>query len=119
MAASNSTQTVVNAAAHGFNTLGWFPHQVEKISCWHGGFFSADPFVFLGRRIRVGELLQACYGDDRGLVDESWIYQAKVVGVHIGSPEDGIETSLLLREDGVESEDYVDVSKLTVLAVLE
>jgi len=93
--------------------------QREKISCWKYGFFSADPFVFLGRRIRVGEQLQASYDDERDLVDESIVYEAKVVGVHIGSAADGIESSLLLRLDGYEHEDYVDISRLTVLEVLE
>lgn len=119
MAALNGTQASVSAVAQGFVWPGAIPVQLEKISCWKGGSFSADPFVFLGRRIRVGEQLQACYDDERDLVDESIVYEAKVVGVHIGSAADGIESSLLLRPDGYEREDYVDISRLTVLEVLE
>lgn len=93
--------------------------KLKKISCWKDGSFSADPFVFLGRRIRVGEQLQACYDDERGLVEESYVYEAKVVAVHIGSAADGIESSLLLRPNDVNHENYVDISRLTVLEVLE
>ncbi|ALY40150.1 hypothetical protein V4W63_32865 [Pseudomonas aeruginosa] len=119
MAALNGTQAGVSSVVQGFVLPSATPAQLEKISCWNGGSFSADPFVFLGRRIRVGEQLQACYGDERDLVDESIVYAAKVLGVHIGSAADGIESSLLLRLDGYEYEDYVDISRLTVLEVLE
>lgn len=119
MAALNGTQAGVSAAVQGFSALGGISVQLEKISCWKGAFFSADPFVLLGHRIRLGEQLQACYDDERGLVDESIVYEARVVGVHIGSAVDGIESSLLLRQDGYTHEDYVDISRLTVLEVLE
>ncbi|MNZ95613.1 hypothetical protein D3C78_1147730 [compost metagenome] len=119
MAALNATKSYIdgNSQTWGVGTVPIL--ELEKISCWKDGPFFADPFVFLGRRIRVGELLQACYDDERGLLDESYVYDAKVVGVHIGSAADGIESSLLLRPDGYEHEDYVDISKLTVLKVFE
>jgi len=119
MAASNVTQVQRNACVHAFGSFGQNQFQAEKISCWKDGSFSADPFVFLGRRIRVGEQLQACYDDERGLVEESYVYEAKVVAVHIGSAADGIESSLLLRPNDVNHENYVDISRLTVLEVLE
>jgi len=53
------------------------------------------------------------------LVEESYVYEAKVVAVHIGSAADGIESSLLLRPNDVNHENYVDISRLTVLEVLE
>ncbi len=119
MAALNVTQVQANAGARGFDAFGQKQLQVEKISCWKGRSFTADPFCFLGRRIRVGEQLQACYDDERGLVEESYVYEAKVVAVHIGSAADGIESSLLLRPNDVNHENYVDISRLTVLEVLE
>jgi len=119
MAALHVTQTTQNAQVQGFDALAPKAVQLEKISCWKGAFFSADPSVLLGRRVRLGEQLQACYDDERGLVDESIVYEAKVVGVHIGSAADGIESSLLLRWDDCKHEDYVDISRLTVLDVLQ
>lgn len=119
MAALNVTQVHANAGVHTFGALALNQLQIEKISCWKDGFFSADPFCFLGRRIRVGEQFQASYDDERGLVDESYVYEAKVVAVHVGSAVDGIESSLLLRPRGVDHENYVDISRLTVLEVLE
>lgn len=119
MAALNGTQSNVESVAQAFALPGLNLLQNEKISCWKGAFFSADPSVLLGHRVRLGEQLQACYDDERGLVDESIVYEAKVVGVHIGSAIDGIESSLLLRWDDCKHEDYVDVSKLVVLEVLE
>ena len=118
MAALNVTQAGVNAVAQGFVSLGASLVQLVKISCWQGGFFQANPFAFLGKRIRVGEWVQGCYDDDRDFVDESIVYEAKVVAVHVGSVEDGIETSLLLKQDEIDP-DHVDVSRLTVLEVLE
>ena len=119
MAALNVTQVNVNTVLPGFLPSGVLAVQHEKVSCWKGRFFSADPFDFLGRRIRLGEQLQACYDDDRDLVDESIVYVAKVVGVRIGSQVDGIQSSFLLRPDGYASEDHVDISNLVVLEVLE
>jgi len=118
MAALNGTQSNVSAVAKGFALPGISPFELEKISCWEGGSFSADPFAFLGLRIRVGQQLQACYDDDRDFVDESIVYEAKVVGVYIGSAENGNETSLLLKQDGYDP-DCVHVSNLIILAVLE
>ncbi|WP_338524589.1 hypothetical protein NUH87_02630 [Pseudomonas batumici] len=119
MDALNSTQTAVNAVAIGFGGLASLSFQLEKISCWNGSFLQVDPLVLLGKRIRVGEHLQACYDDGRDLVNESFVYGAKVVAVHVGSVADGIESCLLLRPDGYEHEEYVDISRLTVLGVLE
>lgn len=118
MAALNVTQAGVTAAAQVFVSVVEIPSELEKISCWFGGRSLANPFDFFGKRIRVGEQLQAHYGDDRGFVDESVVYEAKVVAVHVGSAADGVETSLLLKQDGY-SPDFVEVSRLTVLEVLQ
>lgn len=115
MAALNVTQADVSAVANGFDACVRFPFQVEKISCWNGSFLQIDPFVFFGKSVRVGETLTFAGDDDPAL---TYVYEAKVVAVHVGSVEDGIETSLLLRQDGSDP-DYVTISNLTVLEVLE
>ncbi|HBO7119166.1 TPA: hypothetical protein L4871_006615 [Pseudomonas aeruginosa] len=46
------------------------------------------------------------------------MYEAKVIAVQVGSVADGVETSLLLKQDGYSS-DFVDISRLTVLEVLQ
>lgn len=117
MAAFNSTQTNINTAGRAFDVRLQLPFQIEKISCCLDGMASIEPLSLVGKRVRVGELLQADYDDDRGPVDESFVYEAKVLAVHIGSADDGIETSLLLKQDGFEP-DYVDISRLTLLKVL-
>lgn len=91
--------------------------EIEKISCWLGGLSSANPFEFIGKRVFLGDRGDALVSDPRmvGWVD---FYSAKVLAVHVGSFSDGIETSLLLRNDRGGSDDYVPVSRLTVLGVL-
>jgi hypothetical protein len=117
MAVSNFTQTSMNTVGSAFVAYSQPPFQIEKISCWLDGFSTAEPLSLLGKRVRLGELLQADYDDDRGPVEESFVYEAKVLAVHVGSADDGIETSLLLKEDGFEP-DYVDIGRLTLLKVL-
>ncbi|EIU3495207.1 hypothetical protein IPC367_29275 [Pseudomonas aeruginosa] len=118
MAALNVTQTGMTAGAQRFLSVVEIPAELEKISCWFGGCSQANPFDFFGKRIRVGEQVQSHYGDDRGFVDESIVYEAKVIAVQVGSVADGVETSLLLKQDGYSS-DFVEVSRLTVLEVLQ
>ncbi len=118
MAALNVTQTGMTAGAQRFLSVVEIPAELEKISCWFGDFSQANPFDFFGKRIRVGEQVQSHYGDDRGFVDESIVYEAKVIAVQVGSVADGVETGLLLKQDGYSS-DFVDISRLTVLEVLQ
>jgi len=118
MAALNVTQADATAAAQRFVSVVEIPCELEKISCWMGAGSLANPFDFFGKRIRVGERVEGYYGDDRGFVPESVVYEAKVVGVHVGSAQDGIETSFLLKQDGFDP-DYVEVSRLTVLGIVQ
>lgn len=117
MAALNLTQVNVGIAVAGFMLSEGLAFQYEKISCWNGTLLEVEPLALFGKRIRVGEHTQGIYDAD-GYVHESVFYEAKVVAVQLGSVEDGIETSLLLRQDGMEP-DYVNVSSLTVLEVFE
>lgn len=118
MAALNVTQTGMTAGGQCFVSVVEIPTELEKISCWFGGCSQANPFDFFGKRIRVGERLEGYYGDGCGFFPGSAIYDAKVIGVHVGSAQDDIETSLLLKRDGCVA-DFVEVSRLTVLEVLQ
>lgn len=117
MANFNFTQHDAGSVGRAFCAPAAFQFEVEKISCWNGSLLQVDPFCLLGKRIRVGEHIPG-FCDSHELVHESIFYVAKVVAVHVGSAEDGIETSLLLKQDGCDL-DYVTVSNLTVLEVFE
>ncbi|KSM17188.1 hypothetical protein ACEP1N_32935 [Pseudomonas aeruginosa] len=118
MAALNVTQPGMTTGVQLLGSASQSLLQLEKISCWRGRFFQVDPLFLFGKRIRAGVLVESCYDDDRDIVDESIVIEAKVIAVQIGSASDGIETSLLLKEDLYEPE-FVDVGCLTVLEVLE
>jgi hypothetical protein len=117
MAAFNSTQTNINTAGRAFDAFHQLPFQIEKISC-SDGVSSVSPAALLGKRIRYAEvlLMQIDIGD--GDAFRSYISSGVVLAVNIGSPEHGIETSLLIQQDGYKYSDYADISHITVLEVL-
>lgn len=85
--------------------------ELEKISCSLASLGESELLGLRGKRIRV---LQ------------SFMYQpvsrfvAQIMAVHLPASGSGIETSVLLREDGYSADqlDYVDVTHLTLLEVL-
>lgn len=110
MATANVTGT---PAAQGF--LAAHPgasetSELEKISCSLASFGDAELLGLRGKRIRV---LQ-----NFGYLPVSR-FVAQVMAVHLPASGSGIETSVLLREDGhsIDQLDYVDVTQLTLLEV--
>lgn len=109
MANRNGTQ---NAAFLGGLSpdLSWLAGaQSEKISCSFARACGLDPVDLLGRHIQVEHLQE--------FSAQSICYGALVMAVQIGAVGLGIESQLLLRREGEESEDFVPVSLLTILAV--
>lgn len=119
MDALNVTQIGAGSACRVFFGTADSSVELEKISCWFGRFSTANPFEFFGKRVLLAEQTSFHYADDRGFVERPVVYSAKVLAVHVGSLEDGIETSLLLKRDGSDDADYAPVSRLMVLQVLE
>ncbi|WP_434038985.1 hypothetical protein [Pseudomonas aeruginosa] len=119
MAALNVTQASLSGAVHGFCDVAENGFQLEKISCSDGA--PLDPLALLGGRFRVGQTALVDHDDDRGLVFESWVYDADVLAVSVGSPLHNVPTRLLLLEDGysVDQVDYVEASRLVILARLK
>lgn len=119
MAIHNSTETLAAPAFLASQQNTSLPVQREKISCWAGRLLLIDPFQLMDKRVRVGESTHGADLDFEGFIPETLIYEATVVAVQFGSRCHGIETSLLLKHDHGDALAYVDVSSLTVLAVLQ
>ncbi|HBO3435319.1 TPA: hypothetical protein NEQ81_006490 [Pseudomonas aeruginosa] len=119
MAALNVTQAGVTTAVQEFDAALSAAVHHEKISCSDGA--PLEPLALLGGRFRVGQTALVDHDDDRGLVFESWVYDADVLAVSVGSPLHNVPTRLLLLEDGysVDQVDYVEVSRLVILARLK
>ncbi|WP_156924036.1 hypothetical protein [Stutzerimonas chloritidismutans] len=120
MAALNSTETTVSSGFDGSSKSLLTMPELEKISCSIRGKTFVHPLVLVGKHIRFAELIlsdtETCEGDGDPL--ESHISTGRVLAVSIGSIEHGIDSSLLIQQDGFEFSEYVGVSSLTVLDVL-
>lgn len=119
MAVSNSTETSVNlcCAPSVVNLLN-LP-ELEKISCSIKGKKFVHPLELMGKRIRFAEILLVEIGLFEGSALESYISNATVLAVNVGSIKHGIQTSLFLQDDDSPDPYYTDISKLTVLDVLQ
>ncbi|QGT82096.1 hypothetical protein [Pseudomonas coronafaciens] len=109
MAHVNSTSNPVSVGFHSSSLAIILASQSEKISCSFSPFTGIDPAGLLGRRISVDEF------SDIGLNND--VYNALVVGIQIGCPGLGVETLLLLRRDDSDFDDFVSVSRMSILAV--
>lgn len=114
MDSANATKTSSMSGLRPFGAAPILPAQREKISCSVPGFSDLEPLDLIGKYVHFL---------DRSLITpvtpDPQAYDAKVVAVHLGSLEDGIETSLLLRKcDDAEALNYVNVSDLTVQSLL-
>jgi hypothetical protein len=119
MAAFNSTETPTLSGFAGFPVNLLSMPELEKISCSIKGKIQVHPLQLMGKRIRYAEVLQVEVGIDEGDALESFISSGTVLAVHLGSIEQGIETSLLIQQDGFDFSDYSNVSNLTVLEVFD
>lgn len=90
--------------------------EIEKKSCSLRGVL-IHPLELMGKRIRFAELMLSQVGLFEGDAFESAISFGTVLAVNLGSIAHGIQTSLLIQEDGF-APYYSDVSDLTVLEVL-
>lgn len=86
--------------------------QLEKISCSMATLSEPELLDLRGKRIKVVQHFQNALPDER--------FIARVLAVHLPASDSGVETSLLLIEDGhgADSGDYVDVADLTLLEQL-
>jgi hypothetical protein len=109
MASSNFTKIPPLTTAQSADLKGVFFHHHEKISCSFAVRSGLDPLELLGRSITIGFVEQ--YSED------FITYNALVMAVHVGCSELGMESQLLLRLEGEDSEDFFPVSSLTILAV--
>ncbi|MBA1238695.1 hypothetical protein G7015_09420 [Pseudomonas kunmingensis] len=120
MAVLNSTETTVASGFEGSSESLLSIPELEKISCSIRGETSVHPLWLVGKHIRFAELIlsdtEACVGDGDPL--ESHISSGRVLAASIGSIEHGVDSSLLIQQDGFEFSEYVDISSLTVLEVL-
>lgn len=111
MANTNVTGTHETYGYEAFSLCPEKRHELEKISCSLSSFSESELLELRGKRIRV---LQ------------SFKYQpvsrfvAQVMAVSLPVQGSGLETSVLLREEGCNAEelDYVDAAQLTLLEVL-
>lgn len=86
--------------------------ELEKISCPLASLGEPELLNLRGKRIRVLQTLE--YSAMAPFV-------AQVLAVHLPASGSGIETSVLLCEDGhnTDQSDYVDVSHLQLIEVLQ
>lgn len=119
MAAFNSTQTLVAAGVAAFPARLQALPELEKISCSIKGESLVHPLELIGKHIRFAELVFSEIGLFEGSAFESSITCGNVLAVQIGSISQGMHTSLLIQGDEGFDPHYVDISKLTVLEVLQ
>lgn len=119
MATFNSTESPVTKGFAGFSANLLSMPELEKISCSVKGKAFIHPLQLMGKTIRFGEVVESEIGLGEGWAHESLIAIGTVLAVHLGSVQHGIETSLLISQDGGSDPYYADISKLTVLEVLE
>lgn len=119
MAAFNSTESTVTSGFAGFPANLLSMPELEKKSCSVKGKTFIHPLQLVGKRIRFAELILAEVGIYEGDAYESYISSGRVLAVQIGSVDHGIQSSLLIQQDGYDFSDYSDISNLTVLEVLD
>jgi hypothetical protein len=91
--------------------------ELEKISCSLKGKNQLHPLGLMGKRIRFAELIFSEVGLFEGYAFENSITCGTVLAVHLGSIAHGVQTKLLILEDGFDPY-YSDISDLTVLEIL-
>ncbi|WP_165666570.1 hypothetical protein [Metapseudomonas otitidis] len=112
MANANSIEHLESAGFSAVAVNGSLTAQREKISCSMAALSELELLELRGKRIQVVQQFEHTLPDAR--------FVARVMAVHLPAPDSGVETSLLLLEDGfsLDEVDYVDVSRLTLLEQL-
>lgn len=112
MAASNLTGTPVVQSFGTTQPCASELPELEKISCSLALLSEAELLDLRGKRIRVLQSFR---------YQSASQFTAQVMAVNLPLSGFGFETSVLLRQDGhsVDYLDYVDVSHLTLLEVLQ
>lgn len=111
MANADFTGMPAGQAFNGKFESGLPQHELEKISCSLASLGESELLNLRGKRIRVLQRVEH-------LPVSRFI--AQVMAVQLPAFGSGVETSVLILEDGYSSDqlDYVDVSDLTLLEVL-
>lgn len=119
MATFNSTETLAASGFSSFAAGGSELPELEKISCSFRGKAFVHPLQLMGKTIRFAEVVESEIGLGEGFANESSLAVGTVLAVHLGSIQHGIETSLLLQHADGSDPYYSDISRLTVLEVLQ
>lgn len=119
MAVHNSTQTLAAPGLPAFHANLLNLPELEKISCRFRAKTVLHPLELMGKRIRNAQLLHVPNEEGYPFAPESSIFTSRVLAVHLGSIEHGIESSLLLQDEDGADPYYADLTMLTVLEVLE
>lgn len=111
MANADFTGMTAEQGANSSRSSGLPPHQLEKMSCSLASLGESELLSLRGKRIRVLQQVEH-------LPVSRFI--AQVMAVQLPASGSGVETSVLILEDGYSSDqlDYVDASELTLLEVL-
>lgn len=109
MANTNSIEHRESAGFSAAAANGSLTAQHEKVSCSMDALSELELLELRGKRIQVVQQFEHTLPEAR--------FVARVMAVHLPAPDSGVETSLLLLEDGysLDQVDYVDVSRLTLL----
>lgn len=112
MANANFTGVPTLQALEGALELSQPRGELEKISCSLSSLGESELLNLRGKRIRVLQRVEHLPVSR---------FVAQVMAVQLPAPGSGVETSILILEDGYSSDqlDYVDVSDLTLLEVLQ
>lgn len=119
MAVFNSTQVSATPAFSDFSVCLLGLPELEKISCSFRGNWLVHPLQLIGKRIRFAEVMLVEVGLFEGEAFESSISVATVLAVELGSIEHGIQTRVLLKEDGTNDPYHSNLHSLTILDVLK
>lgn len=109
MAGTNSTQAFATSGFPLSAPAGIHLPELEKISCSFSPFSGIEPLGLLGRCVQVQHRQE--------FSDQVHCYGAFVIAYQAGSVAHGIESQLLLRPDDGSDDEYVEISRLSILAV--
>ncbi|WP_164329129.1 hypothetical protein [Pseudomonas viridiflava] len=110
MANSYVTENLSPTCCHSLDSVRNSMSKHEKISCSISGIPAVDPLGLVGFHVSVDEFLQS----------ETVSYGCVVLGYLSGCFSMGVESKLLLRQDGYEDglcDEYVPLSSLIVTSI--
>ncbi len=112
MATVNSTSGDISTGLAGSCAMADPAPHHEKKSCSMASLSEPELLALRGQRIQLLQQLDDPLPEAR--------FVAQVMAVHLPAPGSGVETLLLLLEDGhnIDQMDYADVASLTLLQML-